>query len=734
MRRALREAEDRRERRRTAERTTRLRDLEVTLAGALTRPEVARAVAEAGLEALAADGAAVWLRPGAEEDPGFALAARAGALAEGARAELAADEPVLAAALAPTPETAPAEDAGALWRGAAVVAPLPVRLADATLGVLALAWRAPRALDAGDRELALGVARICAQALDRARLYETEREASRRFALLARASEMLAASLDYETTLNSIASLAMPMLADFCFFDLREDDGAVRRLARAHANPRTGALLAGTRWARSERRDINTCALSTGETAFHPRIDDAWMIDVATSPGHLEAMRTLDFCSMISVPLRSQGETIGALTLCHAESRRHHTRLDVELAEEIARRAATAVENARLYALAQRERARAEAASRAKDEFLAMVSHELRTPLTAILGWSRMLQTGAFEEEKRGRALQTIERNARAQARIIDDLLDVARIVSGKLRLERERFELVRVLESALDAIRPFADAKGIRIEARLGPEVLLDADPARVAQIASNLLTNAVKFTPAGGEVTLSLRRPPGGVEIVVDDTGQGIAPEVLPRIFERFSQGEMGAARTHGGLGLGLAIVRHLVELHGGTISAESHGAGRGATLTVWLPGDAAIVPAGAGARDEGETTSLAGWTALVVDDEPDTRELVAAMLERAGATVTCAPGAAPALFALGAGAADVLVSDLGMPGETGYDLVRKLRALPAGARTAAVALTAFARVEDRERALEAGFDAHLPKPVDAADLVRAVLEALRARGRGT
>ena len=372
----------------------------------------------------------------------------------------------------------------------------------------------------------------------------------------------------------------------------------------------------------------------------------------------------------------------------------------------------------------------AEAANRSKDEFLATLSHELRTPLNAILGWAQLLRAdvaaGAGEASDLEQGLATIERNARVQAQLIEDLLDVSRIVSGHLRLNSRPTDLRTILAAAADAVRPTADAKLVRLELPPsdGPAPLV-GDPDRLQQVAWNLLANAVKFTPAGGTVRATVAPVAGGWELAVVDTGQGIAPEFLPYVFDRFRQADGTASRTHGGLGLGLAIVRHLVAQHGGTVTAHSDGPGRGAIFRVWLPpgeGTAATADAEPG---RGGRASLAGVRVVVVDDEADARSLVATLLGREGAVVTAAGSMADALAAVAAVRPAVLVSDIAMPGGDGYVLIAAVRRLPpdAGGRTPAVALTAFARPQDRDRATAAGFDAHLPKPLDAAALMTVV-----------
>ncbi|MGH9940904.1 MAG: PAS domain-containing protein [Pyrinomonadaceae bacterium] len=376
----------------------------------------------------------------------------------------------------------------------------------------------------------------------------------------------------------------------------------------------------------------------------------------------------------------------------------------------------------------------AEHANRLKDEFLATVSHELRTPLTAILGWAKMLRAGGLGPEVVPRALATIERNAEAQNQLIEDILDVSRIITGKLRLETRPVNLVAVIDAAVDVVRPALGAKRILLKTKFDPDAaLVSGDTSRLQQVVWNLLSNAVKFTPAEGEIVVRLARARGHAEISVRDTGEGISPEFLPYVFERFRQAQGGTNRRHGGLGLGLAIVRHLVELHGGAVGAASEGEGRGATFTVRLPLSALRMADDGWGNEERDPPStvrnlasaiLKGVRVLVVDDEPDARELVGTMLSQHGAEAIIAASTAEALDKLKENCPDVLVSDIGMPSEDGYALIRRIRTLDArGSELPAVALTAYARAEDRLRSLEEGYQAHLTKPVRTAELIQVI-----------
>jgi PAS domain S-box-containing protein len=384
----------------------------------------------------------------------------------------------------------------------------------------------------------------------------------------------------------------------------------------------------------------------------------------------------------------------------------------------------------------QRARAAAEAASQAKDEFLAVLSHELRTPLNAVYGWARMLSEGALDGDAATRALDAIVRNASAQAQLIDDMLDISRIVTGKMRLDVRPVDLRGVIEAALDSVRPAADAREIRLHAVLDTRAIgITGDPDRLQQVVWNLLTNAVKFTPKGGRVQVHLQRVNSHVEIVVTDTGQGIGRDLLPRVFERFHQAGNTSQGRSEGLGLGLALVRHLVELHGGTVTAHSAGEGQGATFTVNLPIASVRRPVDEeGGRVHPTASSLSGGAALpslhglrvlVVDDDHDGLALAGAILGSAGAEARTCLSAAEGLQVLQDWRPHVLVSDIEMPDEDGYAFLRRVRALEVarGGRTPALALTAYGRVEDRLRALVAGFNMHVPKPVEPAELATVV-----------
>lgn len=435
-------------------------------------------------------------------------------------------------------------------------------------------------------------------------------------------------------------------------------------------------------------------------------------------------------------PLSHDGAVIGTLTIIEDVTERVAREKELEAQLQV---------RSKLLASEKVARSEAERANHLKDEFLATVSHELRNPLNAILGWANMLRSGKLAEANMERAIETIHRNAKAQCQLIADLLDVSRIISGKLRLDIRTIDLSAVVNAAVDSIRPAADGKGIRLHLMIDPAAgPISGDADRLQQIVWNLLTNAIKFTPKGGRIQVLVRRIDSHVEIEVNDSGAGISKEFLPYVFDRFRQGDASTTRLHGGLGLGLSIVRQLVELHGGTVRVASAGEGKGATFTIVLPflsvisnqdEPASFHPTVSDEVPELENLpSLDGLKVLVVDDEEDTRELIREVLRDCGSEVVTARSVAEALTAIQVHRPDILISDLGMPDEDGYSLITKIRALPAdrGGKTPAAALTAYARTEDRLRVLRAGFQFHLPKPVDSAELVT-VVASLVGRGHG-
>ena len=544
---------------------------------------------------------------------------------------------------------------------------------------------------------------------------------------LARANELFASSLDYRETLKNLTFLAVPRIADWCAVDMPDPTGEKLwdRVAVAHNDPAKLALA--EEFYRKYPPDPDTDGiyrvLKTGQSELMTDIPDEALRRVAKSPEHLQMMRDLGLMSAMIVPLRSRGDVIGTVTFVASE--RRFTAQDLSHAEELAYRASIAIENARLYSAAQ-------AANRAKDEFLATLSHELRTPMTAVLGWSRMLKLGLSESEAQV-AIDAIERSASAQAQLIEDVLDVSRIMSGKLTFEPRPVALGIVAQAAITTVHPAAVAKGIEILTSIPPALPpVSGDEGRLQQIIWNLLANAIKFTSRGGSVTMKILHRGSIVRLTVADTGEGIDRQFLPYVFEPFRQADSSTTRPHTGIGLGLAIVRSLVEMHGGRIRASSEGKGRGATFTVELPVlEAAPMLVGQPRVEQsilppGSTSlpSLAGLTVLVIDDQEYTRDIVAAILRRTGAEVFTALSVREGVQCFTKFEPDVVVCDIAMPDEDGYVFLREIRQRPDASRTTPIlALTAFGRPEDRIHALDAGFDAYLKKPVDPAELAESV-----------
>ncbi|MBE9228212.1 PAS domain-containing protein [Phormidium sp. LEGE 05292] len=556
---------------------------------------------------------------------------------------------------------------------------------------------------------------------------------------LSEASAVLASSLDYQTTLERVAKLAVPKLADWCAVHIVGENGAIEQIAVAHKDP------AKLEWAEQirhkyplNREDPRGAALTlrTGESDLIPDIPDEMLVQGARDPEHLEILRQVGFKSVMTVPLRTQSRILGVISFISAESGRSYNSTDLLLAEELAYRASLAIDNAQLYRVAQQDRTKAEAANRVKDEFLAVLSHELRSPLNPILGWTKILRTKRLDPAKAEQALETIERNAKLQAQLIEDLLDVSRILQGKIALNIARVNLAATIEAALETVKLAAEAKNIQIQIALNSltgEVLGDTN--RLQQVIWNLLSNAVKFTPAGGKVEVRLEQVGTMAQIQVKDTGKGITKEFLPYVFDYFRQEDGTTTRKFGGLGLGLAIVRHFVELHGGTVKADSRGANLGATFTVQLP---IRNIEGRGVKTENTifdiqdsalSTRLAGIQVLVVDDDADMRELAEFILTQSGAEVTTAASAAQALTRLNQSIPDLLVCDIGMPEMDGYSLIQQIRKCSPeqGGNIPAIALTAYAGEINQKQAIAAGFQIHLAKPVEPEQLVKAILQVV-------
>lgn len=562
--------------------------------------------------------------------------------------------------------------------------------------------------------------------------YTAERDAERdvqqrRIDLLAEAGRVLASSLDSQVTLTHLTNLVVPDLADWCAIHVTDCKGAdMPRMPVAHVDPSKMALVRDVYSAEQWRSDGDG-ALTTTLTGLASDPPSTSKLE----PGHRATLATLGARSWIIVPLCTHGRTFGALTIAFAESGRQHTAADVLLAEDLASRAAVAFEHAQLYELATQTRARVEAATRAKDEFVATIAQELRTPLNAILGWTRLIRNGGLAPERHAHAIEIIERNAEAQNQLVGDLLDVSKATSGTVRIDVAQLDVGEVVSLAIESVRASAETKRIVIDADLEADAILRGDAARLLQVFWNLLTNAVKFTPKGGRIDVVLSRVESDIQLIVTDTGIGVEPEFLVHMFDGFRQSDASARRAHGGLGVGLAIAKHLVTLHGGTLVGASDGPGRGAKFTLRLP-VSPLVSSTLGVRRapalkyaEALPRGLDGISVLVVDDEEDARELLQIVLEASGVVVQVVATAAAALKSLEVFHPDVIISDIGMAAEDGYSLIEKIRSSHSlqTRGTPAIALTAYTRPEDRYRALQAGFDLHAGKPADPSALVNMV-----------
>lgn len=557
---------------------------------------------------------------------------------------------------------------------------------------------------------------------------EELRVSAARRAFLVEAGALLASNLDYESTLRTVAELAVPTLSDWCAVDIVSSSGAIERLASTHADP--AQVRAAENLEKNHPPNPGSslgvhAVVKSGASQLVPEVTDSMLAAAANDAAHLEALRALGLRSAMVVPLRCGNEVLGAISLASAQSGRSFEAKDLAVAEQLANVAALAIQNARSYRDAVR-------ANQAKDEFLATVSHELRTPLSAILGYARIIRGGNIDPHKLDRALETIERNALTQVRLIEDLLDVSRIVSGKLRLDVQTVDLPSVVDAALESVEHAFRSKEIQVVRVVDPKAgTIRGDAERLQQVIWNLLSNAAKFTPKCGKVRVVVERVNSEIELTVSDTGQGIPTELLGKIFERFQQADSSRVRVHGGLGLGLAIARHIVELHGGTVRAHSEGPGRGATFVVRLPVAPLRQPAKSPFRHPSAAElgsqlerpkELQGLTVLLVDDEADTRQMLCELLEQCGSSVLLAASAKEGLAELDRASPRVIVCDIGMPDTDGYWFIEEVRKRPPdkGGRTVAVAVTAYAAPEDRRRALRLGYQMHLSKPVEPAEFL--------------
>jgi PAS domain S-box-containing protein len=608
--------------------------------------------------------------------------------------------------------------------GDAAVLAVPLRAKGRILGALSVAVKAGREFSVGDAEMLQGLADQAALAIDNARLYEEARRQQREAELVAELAQRMNASLDLTTTLERLVDGARELCeADIARIVVR-DPASGRMVLRHHV---------GTRW--SGYHDDMTIEPGQGSGGFVLTTGKAFRTDhyaedPRISKHYLGMIPEEGTIAQLVVPIPWEGG-IGGLLYVDRRAHKPFTERDEAVLLRLADHAATAIRNTQLFAAERAARAEADDANRGKDRFLAVLSHELRTPLNAMLGWARLVRSARLSEAERNRGIEIMERNARLQARLIADLLDVSRITAGKMEVERVPIDLVFVAREAIETMTADVEAKSLRLDVELDESAGdVFGDAVRLQQVISNLLSNAIKFTPAGGHIGLRLVRHETTARLTITDSGEGIEPALLDRIFDPFEQGDRSTTRKHKGLGLGLAIVRQLVELHGGTIRADSAGPGQGATFTVDLPVIAVRVDRQAGVAEGPREMSAQGerlkaCRLLIVDDQTDARDLIAFVLEREGAEVHVAGSVSHAREVLSRHTIDVLVSDLAMPDADGFELIKELRARLRGQATPirSVALTAHMDLAVRERALASGFDAHAIKPLDPEQIVELV-----------
>jgi len=547
-------------------------------------------------------------------------------------------------------------------------------------------------------------------------------EASLRF--VAEASRLLAEVTDVPSTLQRVASLAVPHFADWCTVDMLQEDGEVEQMAVAHVDP--GKVELARDLQRNHPPDPAALVgvpqiLRTGQSEILEEIPDSLLEAMVKDPERLRMMRELGLRSYIGVALRLRGQVIGVLTFIGAESQQRFTMADLRLAENLAERAATAIENARLYH-------QLKLADQRKDEFLAMLGHELRNPLASIRNALQLMKTPQATGDMIADARETSERQLRHMVRLVDDLLDVSRIMRGRVEIRREMVELEAIVRQGAEIAQPMIDAHGQQLILSLpGKPLYLEADPSRLTQVVSNLLHNAAKFSPHAGRIWLSLEQQGTQAVLNIKDEGAGIRADLLPHVFELFVQGDQTLERTQGGLGIGLTVVRRLIEMHGGNVSAASEGVGLGAEFTITLPGLCEPPPQAAGKT--ARKVAAIPRRVLVVDDNVDSADMVALLLKLSGHQVRLAHTGPDALTAAEDFLPELILLDIGLPGMNGYEVARHLRQQPQFAATVLAALTGYGQESDRQRSKEAGFDLHYVKP-----LAPKTLEQLVADPRGT
>ena len=781
-RRALAERRARREAERTLKHTTHLQELTAALSRAKTPAEVRRAALVELTHASAADTAVFALSSddGTTYDVAAAIGTSEQVVSRSTAMPMTARTPLTEAIrrqeliVLDSPTVGdlehPDRKSDPILSACEAVVVVPLLRAGRAFGAIALSFDRPRTFEGDERQFLWAAASRVTQAIDRAQVYETTehaRAAAEAFRTRAdaelrerqRAEELLR---DSEAKYRALATRTNRLYELNAGLSEAVSVNAVARVIVHQGKAVVGSSAASVAivvdggrsfqtlysedlprevadsWQRFRASDglLSTKALHTRQPVFVTSFAE-WQKQF---PGSAAAAADGGYASSASLPLLIENSVVGVLTLNFTAPVNFDAGYTA-LLRSVAQHCAQALDRARLYESTQAARTAAEEANRSKDEFLSTVSHELRTPLNAMLGWASLLKNGSLDPSRTSRAIEAVFNNATRQANLIEELLDVSRIVAGRAPLDPQPLDLADNVRGAIEAIMPLADAKGLDVRTATLATVTVRADPRRLEQVFLNLLSNAVKFTPAGGRVGIEMSATDTTVDVKVSDTGTGIDPGFLPHVFERFRQADSTMARSVGGLGLGLFIARHLVEAQNGRISVHSDGPGRGTTFTVTLPvvglrvATADVRPTAASELPERTTLpSLAGIRVLLVDDEPDAREVMVSALEASGATVLAAASAADALHALRRTKVDVLLADLAMPGTDGYGLIREIRSQHSQpfAVIPAAAVTASARDDERQRALEAGFQIHLAKPVRPAVLVTTVADLVH-RGAG-
>jgi signal transduction histidine kinase/CheY-like chemotaxis protein len=723
---------------------SRLQQLTAKLSGIVDPAETARLTVEHGMEALGADAGVVFLvsPDGASLRVAYARGYPQESVGPWVRFPLSSPvpatdafrnrQPVLVRSRRELEERYPvlASTPGVLEQGA--WASMPLQVDDVNIGVFGLSFVAEQAFAEDELGFLVVVAQQCAQALHRALLAEREQRSNNRLRLLADASRVFsAANPEVDSVLGEVANTVVNNLGPSCTISLVSPDGrwldaAVVRALDPRTEERQSTIAKKARIQRGA--GLSGSVLASGRSLLMPKVAPN-ELGIRTVPEMREAVDALDVRSLLIAPLQTSGRTIGTISTARYEEGAPFTEEDRTLLEDLADRAALAVENARLHEAERAARARAEMADRRKDEFLAMLGHELRNPLSPILSALQVMRMRAPEAAVKQRTI--IERQVTHLVRLVDDLLDVSRITQGKVVLRKHPLSIADVTAKAAEMAGPLREERRQRLAIAIAPDLVVDGDEERLAQVLANLLTNAAKYTEPGGAIAVTASREGGEAVVRVRDSGIGIPRELLPDLFGAFVQGARSIDRAQGGLGLGLAIVRMLVELHGGTVTAESEGAGRGSEFAIRLPAlhASALSEPDAQSRPALSVPARAGGRVLVVDDNRDAAEGLGDLLTDLGYTTRISYDGPSALAAAPEFTPHVALVDIGLPVMDGYEVARRLRALPGLSDVRLVAVTGYGQPSDRERSQAAGFDEHLVKPVDHA-IIEPVLERLLAR----